>query len=136
MENQYYLILSEGAYSDYSPIYYVGDKEITYNEFLKKGKEIGDEVINEWESLPERPHICKDNYCCVYTALGKPKKTEKYDPNDLKRYISNSGPMSNDWFDKMEKWIFSQGFKKIPDNIPELNSSYSEFPSNKYSNII
>jgi hypothetical protein len=123
---KYYLILSEGAYSDYTPTYFVGDEEITEEEFTKVGKQIGDLIIEEWENYPERKHIC-NKYC--YHFGGVPI-SEKYDPENPKRYIGHN-PDSEDWFNKMKEWILQKGFEELPKNIPELNSQYSEFPNNK-----
>lgn len=41
---KYFVILSQGAYSDYSPEYFMGDVEITNKEFQLKGLEIGDRL--------------------------------------------------------------------------------------------
>jgi hypothetical protein len=43
-----YLILSVGAYSDYSPTYFVGGKKITQKELTNKAEEIGTKMWNEW----------------------------------------------------------------------------------------
>lgn len=123
---KHYLILSEGAYSDYSPIYFVGDREITQSEFNQKGREIGDSVIKEWEALPTRPHVCEE-WC--FHGAPIPPKLEKYDPlNDNK--FAGSYPRGDRWMKLMEEWIVSQGFERIPENISEININYSEFPSN------
>ncbi len=48
---EFYLKLSEGEYSSYSPDYYVGNNEITQKELDEKGKTVGDEVIKEYKDV-------------------------------------------------------------------------------------
>jgi len=123
---KHYLILSAGAYSDYSPTYFVGDREITQEEYKKKGEELGDIVIEQWENAPTRPHVCNGEYCCWKSDKDL---YEKYNPVTGERYYSS--PNSGEWFKLVREWILAQGYEELPENIPELNSSYSEFPNTK-----
>lgn len=109
-----YVILSSGAYSDYDPNYYVGEKEVTQAELTAKSLEIGDEMWAWFEALPEKEG---KNW------KGEPVM-EKYDPSDLEKYISSSGPIGEDFTKKMEEWLFSEGYTKVPDGLPEVNVYY------------
>lgn len=121
---KHYAILSSGCYSDYFPVYYIGDYPLTQEEFDKKGREVGDRVIAEHINYPERPHVCTADWCCY-----KPGelKTEKFNPDTNKRVY---GVDDSKWTKTMEDWLFSLGFEQIPDNIPEINLAYSDVPHN------
>lgn len=122
----YYLILSQGCYSDYSPRYFVGSVEVTQEEYDKKGREVGDMVIKKFQELPERKHVCEVSWC-GYCIGGKPRM-EKYDPTTNKMvYI----PSYDEWQTVMIEWLTSLGFTELPDNIPEINIDYSDLPHNK-----
>ena len=54
MKKEHYVILSNGEYSDYSPTYFRGEREITQNELDEQGVRIGDECMDWYENLPER----------------------------------------------------------------------------------
>lgn len=58
---KYFVILSQGEYSDYSPIYYMGDVKITKKEMDFEGKKIGDSLIDAPETGEEvyRPRFDK-----------------------------------------------------------------------------
>lgn len=121
---KYFAILSSGCYSDYSPVYYMGEYPLSEEEFKLKGKEMGDLVISEYENLPEREHTCTSTYCCF---SGKTEKTEKYDPvsGNRVRRVDNGR-----WNDLMVAWLTSLGFVELPENIPEINIEYSDVPHN------
>jgi hypothetical protein len=126
---KYYLILSEGAYSDYSPTYYVGDKEITYSEFKKKGEEIGDLLLSKFDNLPTREHNrikCEKYYDgrikCTHEEL------EKYWEESLEK--AHRYDLKSMWMKEMEKWIFENGFEELPSDIPEINIYY-DVPTSK-----
>lgn len=105
---KYFVILSYGAYSDYEPIYFMGDIPITQKELDRKGKEIGDYLIAEYESLPERPDDREG--------------VEKYDPATNKTIFS---PSFEEWFSLMKKWLLKEkGYEKLPSDIPEINVYY------------
>jgi hypothetical protein len=104
-----YIILSEGAYSDYSPKYYVGDAKITQDELDTKARAIGDEIVLDFQKLP------------IVDGIRRKADGEEY---------AYSSDMASKFFDCMEKWFFSLGFEKIPSNLPEINVAYSEIPTN------
>ncbi len=120
----HFAILSEGSYSDYSPRYYIGDYALTNDEFQKKGKEIGDLVIREFESYPERPHVCRSEWCC---SLYSSAETEKYDPSTNDRVYRVD---EEKWTKLMEEWLSALGFERLPEGIPEINIEYSDVPHN------
>jgi len=123
---KHYLILSEGAYSDYSPIYFSGSKEITQKEFDKKGEEVGDKLFAWFDTLPEREHKTGLYHNTHYSSC---KPTEKYYPETGE--MAYSGGLAEKWFKEMEKWILSQGFERLPEEIPEINVGYSDIPNSK-----
>lgn len=111
MEN-YFVILSEGAYSDYSPRYFIGNRKITKEELYKKGEEIGD-ILELWkENLPFATKIGYEQY--------------KYDIKE-DRIVFNC---DDKWFSEMVKWLDGEGFKDLPDDIPEINIYY-DMPTSK-----
>jgi len=121
MENEkYFVILSSGAYSDYSPNYYMGEVEITDKEFDRKGIEVGDKLIEEYLLLPERPSTSKWSW--------EENKTERYDEKGEVIY-----PPGDAEFEKiMEKWLLEEkGYEKLPEDIPEINCAYSDIPNSK-----
>lgn len=115
----YYVILSTGAYSDYDPEYFVGAMEITKEDLDKQGEFIGDELLDWYDSLPEKESKGWDGIRSV-----------KYDPNEPEGCIW-SGDLAEKWIERMEKWLEEKGFRKLPEGIPEINVSYSEIPSTK-----
>jgi hypothetical protein len=115
-----YVILSDGAYSDYEATHYCGEREITQEEFNKKGEEIGDIILDWAESLPTRKAEV------VYSSN---KGVETYNPEDGKKVYTSD--LSRKWKNKMIEWLSSQGYQEIPDNIPEINIYYSEIPNSK-----
>lgn len=117
---QHYVILSSGAYSDYSPIYFVGDKEITQEQLKNKSEEIGTQMWNEWIAIPTRRQKSYWND----TEIDK-----KYDPENPKRYISDSGPDEDEFMEEMKEWLKTEGFEELPLNIPEINVYY-DVPGN------
>ena len=110
---KYFVILSEGAYSDYSPDYYIGYIEITQEELSEKGKEVGRFLMEQYNLLPERKSTS------VYEW--DKDKMEKYDVNTDKTIFV---PSDRDWQPIMEQWLFEKGYEKLPDNIPEINIYY------------
>lgn len=122
---KYFVILSEGAYSEYSPEYWMGDIEITQEEFDKKGKEIGDLVIEEFNKLPARKHTCdrgNREYCFHYYSYDN--GYVRFDPLTNKEY---SRPPQSRWQEKIEAWLTEKGYSKLPCDIPEINCHY-DFP--------
>jgi len=117
--NKYFVVLSQGAYSDYSPDYYIGDEPITQKELDVKGAEVGDFIISEFEKLPERPFSGEYNY--------SNETVEKYDPKTNKRMWQ---PGFSEWQPLMENWLKEKGYKKLPTSLPEINVSYSDIPHN------
>ena len=113
---EYFVILSDREYSDYDPIYFMGDNQITKKELNKKGREVGDLVLNEFEKLPKRK-----------STSPWEGETESYNPETEKTVYS---PDFGKWYLIMEKWIEQKGFKKLPENIPEINVAYSDIPHN------
>lgn len=124
MSTQHYAILSTGEYSDYSPTYYVGTYELTQSEFDAQAKTFAKECREWFESLPERKHECKNTWCCM---ISNKQRTEKYDPLTGQEVLS---PFDEDrWTRKMDEWLKSLGFTELPEDIPEINVSYGEYPS-------
>ena len=115
-----YLILSSGAYSDYSPTYFAGEKEITQAELTAKSLEISDKQWSEWEALPEIEAINWKN---------KPIMT-KYNPDQPKIYVSDNGPDSGVFIEKMSEWLKTEGYEPVPNGLPEINVYY-DLPSTK-----
>ena len=117
---KHFVILSTGAYSDYCPIYYIGDEEITKTELLDMGREIGDLLLNKYNELPEREH----------------KKIYDWDDQKTERYNPETGktvrrPSKDEWFILMEEWLIAcEKYKRLPENIPEINCYY-DFPSSQ-----
>ena len=109
----HYVILSVGAYSDYSPQYFVGETEITQEELTKKSLEIGDEMWKVWEELPEKERRDWRGEM----VMGK------YDPENPKKYMGNS-PRNEDFIEKMTEWLYSIGYTEIPNGLPEINVYY------------
>lgn len=122
----YYVILSEGAYSDYSPQYFVGEREITKEELDARGAIVGDAVILEWENAPIRAHIHRNKYCCTWQFSPKILE-EKYNPETGEAY--GSYPTAQRWLELMSMWLVNEGYQRLPEEIPEINTSYSDFPS-------
>ena len=113
-EMKYYLILSSGAYSDYSPIYFVGEKEITQDELQQKAYEIGNKMWEWFENLPEKESVSSwDGHTFM----------SKYDPENPNKYISN-GPDDDEFIEKMTEWLSIQGYEPIPRGLPEINVYY------------
>ena len=111
-DKKHFVILSNGAYSDYSPIYFMGDIPITQEELDRKGREIGDYLIAQYEALPERPT----------TAFWDDRKMEKYDPVTNETIYSLS---YEEWFPLMKKWLLEEmGYEELPSDIPEINIHY------------
>lgn len=124
MSTQHYAILSTGEYSDYSPTYYVGTYELTQSEFDTQAKLFAKECRVWFELLPERKHKCKNTWCCMSS---RKQLTEKYDPLTGEEVFS---PFDEDrWTKKMDEWLKSLGFTELPEDIPEINVCYGEYPS-------
>lgn len=118
--NKHFVILSEGEYSDYTPTYYIGDVEITQEEFDKKALELGDKLIEQYELLPDRPYIPKYNF--------ETQTSEKYNPETNERVRR---PWGSDFIKVMEKWLIEEkGYEKLPTEIAEIRCEY-DFPTSK-----
>lgn len=103
----YYVILSSGAYSDYSPVYFVGPTKVTQEELKTKSLEIGDAMWAYFESLPERNG-----------EFG----SHRYDP-ETNDYVGIC-PDEGEFIEKMSEWLYSIGYQKLPSDIPEINVYY------------
>lgn len=118
---KYFVILSQGAYSDYCPNYYYGDNEITKEQFNKKGEEVGDKLIEEYLSLPER----KDTSGRYWNDGEK----ERFNPITNKTVYK---PNSRIFIEIMEKWLIEEmNYKKV-EECPEINCCYDIPTSKKY----
>lgn len=115
-----YVILSQGAYSDYSPDYYVGEQLITQEDLDKKGREVGDMILAEYEANPERPHISEYSW--------DREITERYNPDTGERVTTYEH--GDKWIEHMITWLNSLGFTKLPSAIPEININYGDMPHN------
>ena len=104
---KHFVIISSGAYSDYTPAYFMGDIEISQKEFNEKGKEFSDLMIEEFQKLPIK--------------LSEFGTEIRYNPENNEEYPS---PDKEKWTILMEKWLTEKGFEKLPDNIPEINIDY------------
>lgn len=123
---QHFVILSQGAYSDYSPTYYMGPNPLSKEELDELGKKIGDECIRNWRELPEREHVHSD-WC-----FGRCPKYERYNPIEdcnVSSPFDNYG-MTPSWHTRMEEELTKLGFTKLPEEIPEINVLYNDYPSN------
>jgi len=120
-----YIILSEGAYSDYSPTYYVGERLITQEEMDKKSIEIGDKLYAEFDALPTRKH----EPCFNGEHFSYCKPMEKYYPDTGER--AYSGDLAPKFFKQMAEWLKEQGYLEISEPTAEINISYSEIPTSK-----
>lgn len=112
-----FVILSVGAYSDYSPDYYVGDEQITQEKMDFKAREIGDKLIKEYNELPTRE--IKNREPWDY------RKNEKFNPETNKTVYE---PSQYDFIKVFEEWLLEKGYKKL-ENIPEVNVYY-DLPHN------
>lgn len=116
---KHFVILSSGAYSSYSPIYFMSDNLLTKEELDKKGIEVGDKLFEEFDKNPERPT----------------KSTWESNKGRLEKYSIMNGetlypPNGDEFIEIMEKWLVEEkGFKKIPNDLPEINVSYGELPN-------
>ena len=114
MKNKHYVILSSGAYSDYSPIYFIGERKVTQEELNQKSLDIGDFMWKKFNELPERKG--EDYY-------GRPKMI-KYNPEKPDVYIGGS-PSDDEFIEKMSTWLICEGFEMIPTTgVPEINIYY------------
>lgn len=126
---KYYLILSEGEYSDYDPVYFVGGKQITQDQLNKKGEETGDCLYQKLSECTVRIHdreACSKKY---YGIQCNHEETEAYWQDTGEQ--AHSYQLAEMWFKEMEKWIKEQGFENLPTDIPEINVAYSEIPHTK-----
>lgn len=98
-----YIIISRGQYSSYHPYIYVGNGGITEEQLQPKAREITDELIAEYEELPEREEW--------NSALEK-AETVKYNPqtNDTVNH-----PGFKDFHRRIKKWLKSEGYEPLPD---------------------
>lgn len=122
-----FVILSSGAYSDYSPNYYVGRDEITQEELDKKGVEIGDLLLIEWQNVKEVPHVhVKDIFgeTCDVTSKKWNRNCPDFDKVDENGKRTWKGKIDSKWTPLMEEWLTSKGFSIVPDDIPEINTYY------------
>ncbi len=121
MDNKkYFVILSVGAYSNYSPYYYYGDNEITKEQLDKKGEEVGDKLMEEYLSLPERKETSGFTW--------KENETERYNPNTKETVYP---PRDMEFIEIMEKWLLEEmNYEKVDDDCPEINVYY-DIPTSK-----
>ena len=117
----YYIILSEGEYSDYSPQYFVGSREITREELDKKGIEVGDSLFEWFDSLPKRTHVP-----CKWKCWSGCPQEESYGEDGERVY---SHELAEKWFEQMKVWVKERGFEPLPEQIPEINVAYSDIPN-------
>ena len=122
MKKEHYVILSNGEYSDYSPTYFRGEREITQNELDEQGVRIGDECMDWYENLPERT---------ILDWRGEPERV-RHDPETDENIWSHD--LSDQWFARMKNWIIAQGYEQFPEDIPEINVSYSDIPTSQNKN--
>lgn len=121
-QEQFYVILSDGAYSDYQKTYYAGPRKITNEEFRNKGEEIGDVVIEEFLALPTRQDVCDTE--------------ERYNPEKPDKWISQE-PDTSIWKERMIQWLESEGFEEVEEgDAPEINLYYDVPCSKAYEILI
>ena len=114
---KHFVILSTGAYSEYSPCYYGGEEEITQEEMDFKAREIGDKLIKEYNELPERK---------VEKIYSWQNETEKFNPETNKTVYPPKDYIFNEIF---SKWLIEEkGYEELV-NIPEVNVYY-DLPHN------
>lgn len=115
---KYFVILSQGAYSDYDPEYYYGDREITQEELNKKSIEVGDSFMKEYLGFPERESTSK------WAITGD---KEKYNPKTGEVVYQ---PSESEYLEIMGKWLENEmGYEKVGDS-PEINVYY-DIPTSK-----
>lgn len=112
---KYFIILSAGAYSDYEKTYYMGDREITEEELYKKGEQVGDLLLKEYNEYPAR--IIKNSWGDDVKELYNPENNETVNI-----------PYYTDWIKLMEEWLKKEGYTKLPTDVPEINCYY-DFPT-------
>lgn len=112
---KYFIILSSGAYSDYDTTYYMGDREMSKKELYKKGEEIGDLLLKEYNKYPKRT---------VKNYWGKDVE-EAYNPENNEAVYE---PDNIQWAKLMEKWLKEEGFIEVSSDVPEINCYY-DFPT-------
>jgi hypothetical protein len=118
---KYFVKLSTGEYSDYSPNYYMGETKITQEELDAKGIEVGDMLIAEYMALPERKYLGDMSW--------KLNDIERYNPETGKTVYP---PGDTQWQPIMEKWLKEKGYEELDEGeIPEINVSYSDLPNSK-----
>lgn len=131
-EKVYYLILSRGCYSDYSPDYYYGKFEITQKQLDERAKEVCIEVYKKYDSLPLRKKISCKYYHEHASYCSDGKEDEKFIPETGKSF---SPYKIEDWFwEDMKTWVKEQGFEELPKEIPEINIEFSDLPYDKDGN--
>lgn len=91
-QEQHYVILSSGAYSDYFPIYFVGTTKVSQEVLEAKSLEIGDAMWVAFEAGEKEPW--------------------QYRPDE------------DSFIKRMSDWLYSLGYTKLPDKIPEINVYY------------
>lgn len=120
MEERYYVILSEGSYSYYSPTYFVGSLPISKEELEFEAKRLGDELYDWLDSLPIRPSKSK------WASEGE---KEVYDPTTWETFYSSQ--LAERFMKQMTTWVKERGFEELPEEIPEINVAYSDLPTNR-----
>lgn len=116
---KHFVCLSDGAYSDYTPEYWFGDREIGQEEFDEKAREFGD-IANEWYfGLPTKG---------FYSDWREKIVLERVDENGTRVSEEDACAL---WKMAMRKWLEDEGFQKLElEDTPEINVSYSDYPCN------
>ena len=109
---KYFVILSEGEYSDYSPVYFMGEVEITQKELDKKGEEVGDSLYDWFDGLPKRlVKPCEEAHSHYVLCNENVGKEELYYPETGEKAYSED--LSKKWFETMSVWLKEKGFYNV-----------------------
>lgn len=104
----YYVILSQGEYSDYRQTWFGGPNEITQEEFDEVGVRFGDELTKWYYGLEKLDYGCKNEEGKIIT---------EYD-------------LAGMWNEKMISWLEAQGYETLKSSA-EINVAYSDIPVSK-----
>lgn len=108
MNKIFFVSISDGEYSDFTQDFYYGPREITEKEFEDKAKWVGDFILDWFETLP-----------------GEGSK-RIFEGQEIGRYT-----LGQMWLQEMEAWLEKEGFKKIPENTPDLHRAYGNMPNSR-----